>query len=276
MATNYLSIAITDYPLLTAFCTTTAIQMLSSKAYLITTTIPIEWGDIISLILAVALTTLYFLHSAQTIRQKLILACVTAWALRLGIFLAARIRNGFCDKRLDHLRSSVAGARKWAYAQTLWILLTLMPVWIGMTPYSGTQRPFNVLDWFAMAGFVVGLGVETVADAQKSGFLEVNGKLPPEERKPACDVGLFRYSRFPNYFGEWLLWVAVTLLGWQAGHGFRRMLVPICPWFVRKLFYSLSIPLAIKAVRERSTEEQFQAWSRISLFVPMPSRLIRQ
>lgn len=263
---DLVSEAITRFPLLTALAVTAAAQVLFSIAA--HAFLSAEWCDVLSLALAGALTRLYYLQSAQTQRQRLILACVTAWALRLGFFLAARTLHGFHDKRLDPMRSA-AGARRWIAAQTAWVYLTLLPVWVGMTPKSA-DTALNGLDAFALAAYAGGLGIESVADAQKRGFLEHNCALPPDRKKAACDVGLFKYSRFPHYFGEWLLWTAITLLAWQAGAGWTRILLPICPWFVLKIFYSLSIPIAIKAVKGRATQEEFEAWRSISLFVPMP------
>ncbi len=68
--------------------------------------------------------------------------------------------------------------------------------------------PTDGLGPFVIAGVVLwalGYVVENVADAQKHLFVRENpGQL--------CDVGLWRYSRHPNYFGEWLVWCGLALV----------------------------------------------------------------
>lgn len=140
-----------------------------------------------------------------------------------------------------------------------------------MSPRAAETR-WNGLDVLGLAGYVVGWAIETVADEQKAVFLQMNRGQNAKERKIACDIGLFRYSRFANYFGEWLIWTALCLVGWQAGVGWTRMFLPVCSWFVLSIFYRLSIPLAIESVRKRATDAQFKEWCKTSLFVPMPPR----
>lgn len=264
-----LHMLITDFPILSAAAVVALLQSISTAiTYNFPEIFPIEWADIFSLVIASLLTIIYYHHSAQTSRQFCLLLCVLGWAFRLSVFLASRIRKGFHDKRLDTFRGSKAGAKRWLLAQSLWISVTLLPVWIGMAPHASDTR-WNVLDFVILTGYMVGLVIETVADAQKAAFLEVNSQRETRERRVACDIGLFRYSRFPNYFGEWLVWTSLCLAGWQAGVGWTRMLLPICSWFVLNIFYRLSIPLAITAVRKRATDEQFKDWCKTSLFVPM-------
>lgn len=263
---------ITRYPLLTATTIVTLLQStFATLTYSFPRILPIEWADVYSLFIASLLTILYYNHSAQTTRQRCLLICVLGWALRLALFLSSRIRNGFHDKRLDTFRDSKKGAKRWFFAQTLWVSITLLPVWIGMSPQAVETR-WNGLDVLGLAGYVTGLAIETVADGQKAAFLEMNRRRRAEERGIACDVGLFRYSRFANYFGEWVIWTALCLVGWQAGMGWMRIFLPFCSWFVLTIFYRLSIPVAIKNVRKRATDEQFKEWCKTSLFVPKPRR----
>lgn len=258
--TGFLSASIQSSPLLTPLLLTAAVQAPSAfLSHAFPQTFPVECGDVISLLLAALLTALHFLQSLQTARHQLLLAFVTIWAARLGAFLGGRIWCGFRDRRLDKMRTA-RGAAMWMGAQTAWVWVTLLPVWVGLHGPGGPLRGPEVAGAVLSAA---GLLVETVADGQKGVYLqERSGK------GGGCDVGLFRWSRFANYFGEWLLWVGVAAIGWRSAEGWRKVLVGIGPWFVWKIFMELSIPLGIEAVKARSTEEEFRKWCQAPLFTP--------
>lgn len=80
------------------------------------------------------------------------------------------------------------------------------------------SRPVSLLEWFAYGLWVFAFGFECLADLQKGRF----GMLAAQKKiKGAhCDVGLWRLSRHPNYFGEWLVWVALTLASIPAWMSF--------------------------------------------------------
>lgn len=265
-----LSAALARYPLISAVSVVAVLEVPSAfLSFCLPSVLPLEYSDVYSILLAFFLTLLYYVHSAQTLRQSLLLLCVTLWSFRLSFFLSSRVRAGFVDTRLNMFRGTFRRAARWGFVQALWVSVTLLPVWVGMSPYS-VDSQLNALDIFALCSFAAGLGIETVADSQKAAFIRANRARPAGERRPACDVGLFKYSRFPNYFGEWVVWTAICLIAWQATKDLTRLLLPICSWFTLKIFYMLSIPLAIKAVRKRATEQQFQEWCDVSLFVPLP------
>ena len=102
----------------------------------------------------------------------------------------------------------------------------------GFANLSVLALPAFLMATDAYAGLpaieVVGLGFclfgyafESVADLQKLRFVRRN-------RGGVCDVGLWRFSRHPNYFGEWLVWTGLVLAAgpsWLALHGVESTLV---------------------------------------------------
>jgi steroid 5-alpha reductase family enzyme len=85
--------------------------------------------------------------------------------------------------------------------QAVWVFTTLLPVLLLNTSTAG--GPARVL-WTDIVGglvYATGLGVEAVADGQKFAF-----KLDPANRGKFIDSGLWAFSRYPNYFGEMLVW----------------------------------------------------------------------
>lgn len=264
---DWLTWSVVRFPVTTAATTVCLSQAVSSAlSFFLPQIVSLEWLDVYSLAVSAFLSSLYYVHSAQTPRQTLMWICTLLWSIRLGGFLAGRILSGFHDKRLDSFRQSSTGSKKWWFAQTIWISMTFLPVWIGMSATS-KQEGWGMFDFIGFSSYAIGFVCETVADMQKSAYMKREKHNP---KRVACNVGLFKCSRFPNYFGEWLLWTGLSIVAWEAGDGWIRILLPSCSWFVLSIFYRLSIPLAIKAVRKRATEKQFQEWCQISLFVPMP------
>lgn len=66
-------------------------------------------------------------------------------------------------------------------------------------------------DGLGIGLWVVGIVIETVADFQKFAF-----KNKPENKKKMCTIGLWNFSRHPNYFGEILCWWGVWSLCTRA------------------------------------------------------------
>jgi steroid 5-alpha reductase family enzyme len=81
---------------------------------------------------------------------------------------------------------------------------------------SETQKPLGMFAILGVLLWIVGFGIEVIADRQKSQF-----RLRAENMDNFITTGLWSYSRHPNYFGEILLWVGITvialptLVGWQ-------------------------------------------------------------
>ncbi len=151
-----------------------------------------------------------------TRRQSLLTALSLLWAVRLGVFLGWRIFSRGSDWRFDKLMIEPCyNAFGWV-SQGTWIFLQGMCVWLCHTrpaPSEASGPELNALDWVGVIVFAVGLCVETVADVQKTRWNAANGS---GRQKSWIRVGLWRYSRHPNYFGENLLWLGLFLL--SASH----------------------------------------------------------
>jgi steroid 5-alpha reductase family enzyme len=113
-------------------------------------------------------------------------------------------------------------------------------------------------------GFVVWLVAimgESLADLQLARF-----KALPANRGKVCSIGLWRYSRHPNYFFEWLIWVALFLFAAPAEWGWTTIL---CPAIM--LFFLLRVT-GIPYTEEqslRSRGELYREYQRITpVFVP--------
>ena len=140
-------------------------------------------------------------------RQLLLSGAVVVWALRLGIFLTARIHTGpMKDSRFDKIKLSVPRFCIAWTLQGLWCFMTAFPVYL--INVSGSQQPLGTRDVVGVALFAIGLSVEVIADEQKKNWRELSTQ---QKKHPFIDSGLWCLSRHPNYLGEIILWWGVLL-----------------------------------------------------------------
>jgi steroid 5-alpha reductase family enzyme len=119
----------------------------------------------------------------------------------------------------------------------------------------------SILEWAATLLWLGAMSGEILADAQLTAF-----KSDPANRGKVCRTGLWNYSRHPNYFFEWLIWVAFALLALPAPYGFFGMVSPaLILFFVLRV---TGIP-ATEAQALRSKGEDYRQYQRTtSAFVP--------
>jgi len=170
-------------------------------------------------------------------RELLISALVAIWAIRLSSFLFLRIHHAGKDGRFDQLKTSpVRFLVPWTL-QALWVFLTLNAV-VVINSQSGPAPALGIWDGIGLIVWILGFGIEVVADSQKTEF---NAK--PENEGKWIDEGLWSRSRHPNYLGEILLWTGVAIFGVACFEGLE-MVAWISPVFVYLLLTKVSgIPI---------------------------------
>jgi len=165
-----------------------------------------------SFILAVTLAA--YLHPFLDLRGLIICVLIAIWAARLGTFLFMRVERAGRDTRFTEIKT-----RFWhlLFTWTLggcWVFITMAAGLAAIT--SMTQRPLGMFVILGVLLWMIGFGIEVIADRQKSQF-----RLQAENVDNFITTGLWSYSRHPNYFGEILLWLGITvialptLVGWQ-------------------------------------------------------------
>lgn len=163
-------------------------------------------------------------------------AVVMIWALRLGSFLLARaIRTGG-DGRFEAILPSWPRLLGVWTLQGLWITVTAGAAWAAVTtPDRLATGPVLVI---GLALWLLGFGIEVVADAQKRRF-----RADPANAGEFITTGLWSLSRHPNYLGEILLWIGVALMALPALHGWQLTTL-VSPVFVTLLLLRVSgVPL---------------------------------
>jgi steroid 5-alpha reductase family enzyme len=156
-----------------------------------------------------------FSGSAPTPRQIVLAALVMLWLGRLSVHIAMRVSKGHEDARYTVLRNRWGSAfpiRLFGFLQLQAICgaaLALTVLVAALNPSPGLRA----LDFIGLAVFAAGLIGESIADGQLRRFA-----ADPDRRGGICMDGLWAWSRHPNYFFEWLVWLAypcfaITLSG---------------------------------------------------------------
>jgi len=198
-------------------------------------------------------------------RSILLTLLVCVWALRLGTFLFRRIKKAGADTRFDDIKPSFTRFLMAWTLQGLWVFLTLAAALAAMTATS--VPTFGLIGWIGLAIWVLGFGIEALADAQKQAF-----RKDPANKGRFIDSGLWAWSRHPNYFGEITLWVGVALIALPALSGWQYVTL-ISPVFVYFLLTRVSgIPMLESRADERWGEEPaYQAYkARTPVLFPRP------
>ena len=190
------------------------------------------------------LTVVWFcvLAGPMDTRGLVIAVCVTLWAGRLGSFLFRRVKKSGGDGRFDEIKPSFGRFLVAWTLQGLWVFLTLAAAIAAIT--AGEPPTVGVVDAIGLAVWILGFGIEVVADRQKSAFRE---KHPGE----FITTGLWAWSRHPNYFGEIVLWVGVAIMASSTLEGWQWV-AWISPVFVYVLLTRISgVPILERRSDER-------------------------
>ena len=177
-----------------------------------------------------ALAAFTFAASATSTgpRATVVLALVTLWALRLSVYLTWRNWGKPEDPRYRAIRrhNEPQFAVKSVYIvfglQGVLAWLIAMPLLAAVTGPAS----FNMFDYLAGGLWLVGMAFETIGDWQLARF-----KRQPENAGKVMDRGLWRYTRHPNYFGEFCIWWGFYLLAVGAG-GWWSALSPMLMTFL--------------------------------------------
>ena len=204
-----------------------------------------KFFDLVGSITYIFITLLSLALVPKTdLRSCLLAAMVCFWAVRLGSFLFGRIHKVGRDKRFDKLKNSfVRFLGAWTL-QGLWVTFTLSAALAGIT--SVKREPIGALTLFGTLIWLFGFLLEIIADHQKSTF-----KKDPENRDNFIQSGLWSISRHPNYLGEIILWVGVSVVAIPVLQGWQWAMLS-SPLFVVLLLIRISgIPLLEKKADEK-------------------------
>jgi steroid 5-alpha reductase family enzyme len=212
------------------------------------------------------------LHSEDVLlRQFIVAGLLMVWSLRLGLHIARRTAGITDDPRYAEL---IRGWGVDARRQMFWLLQkqALVTVPLAMSVLLAAHSPapeLRVQDWLGMTILVVAIAGEAVADRQLRRF-----RANPANRSKVCDAGLWRWSRHPNYFFEWLGWLAYPVIAIDPSGGYSvgwlAIAGPACMYWL--LAHVSGVP-PLEAHMLRSRGDAYRAYqARTRAFFPAPPR----
>jgi len=200
-------------------------------------------------------------------RRALFAVLGLVWSLRLGLFVLARVlrHHPVEDKRYRSLRERwrTPGAflAFFELQGLIAVVFSLPFVLSAVAPDPGIP----IVGWLGLLLAVVGVIGEAVADAQSEAF-----KRRADSRLGILDVGLWRYSRHPNYFFEMLTWVGFAVASLTLPWGWLAVSCPVL--IVYFLLRVTGVPLTEQHAIETHGEAYRDYQRRTSAVIPWAPR----
>lgn len=204
------------------------------------------------------------LADGYRLRKVILLTMVGVWAIRLGGYLFfTRVWRQPEEGRYRQIRQDWKTNINLKFffffeAQALLDAVLSLPFLFAAT---NSSPALSWIEFLGVALWAVAIGGEAIADAQLNAF-----KKNPANKGKTCRVGLWNYSRHPNYFFEWFIWIAWLIFALGSPHGWISIVCPaLMLWF---LFKVTGIP-ATEAQALRSRGEDYRRYQQTtSAFVP--------
>jgi len=213
-----------------------------------------RYYDLVGSLTYLSLTACAVLLAAPDPRGWLLAGIVAVWTLRLGSFLFLRIHRAGSDRRFDEVKQDFGQFLVAWSLQALWAFLTLCCALAAVT----ATRKLALDAWTLVGGaiWVLGFGIEIVADRQKSAF-----RRDPGNADRFVSSGLWAWSRHPNYCGEIVLWTGIAVIAFPVLSGWQHVTL-VSPVFVFLLLTRISgiPPLEQRAEEKWGEDADYRAY----------------
>ena len=206
-------------------------------------------------------------HSTQdleTVRSWVVLLIILSWSFRLSYHLFKdRIIPGHEDSRYKALAEHWGdrGPRNFYFlflAQIVFIALFLLPITVAM---ENPAQGWALSDTLAVLIAIVAMGGEALADRQLAAF-----RSNPENKGGVCRDGLWRYTRHPNYFFEWLHWFAYLFFALGSASAWLALSGPVVMFIF--LRFLTGVPYAERSSLESRGDAYRQYQKTTNAFFP--------
>lgn len=187
-------------------------------------------------------------------RKWIMAGMVGFWGLRLAMHLVRRIAREPEDGRYQKLRRDWQGKNVNLRFLFFFEFQALLDVLLSIPFFVTALNPapqIHTLEYIGVGLWLAAVIGESVADSQLAAF-----KRDPKNRGHVCQTGLWNYSRHPNYFFEWFVWVAWTVYAWSSSWGWLSL---ICPALM--LFLLLRVT-GIPATEEQALRSRGEEYAR--------------
>ncbi|MBN09243.1 MAG: hypothetical protein CMC79_02580 [Flavobacteriaceae bacterium] len=178
---------------------------------------------------------------------------VVFWAVRLSAFLFLRIKKSGLDVRFNEIKKNFFRFLLTWTLQGFWVFMCMLPLLV----IAASKEPLNKVFLFAgISLWILGWLIEIISDTQKTIF-----NSDPNRKGKFISTGLWSISRHPNYFGELVLWIGITVIAFPTLNGLKYLAL-ITPVFVYLLLKNVSgVNLLEKSAEKKwGKEEEYQIY----------------
>ena len=204
----------------------------------------------ISFLLLGIINFVYF--SSQDVMDIILLVLLNLWAIRLGTYLFVRINTMGHDHRFDNIRNN------WKSFLGFWIMQGISVSIIMLSILFASSVTGKSFGWIEIIGVLIafsGFSIEAIADQQKFLFKMQN----PNK---FAQLGLWKNIRHPNYLGEILIWIGISIAVIRfsgVGSWWIPFISPL--WIIFLLVKFSGIPPLEKSWKERYKDNpEFQEY----------------
>ena len=159
-----------------------------------------------------------------------LLSFIIIWSLRLGTFLFLRIKKAGKDRRFTEIKKSFSWFFMTFSVSGMWVTICSICALTGIA--NGII--FSSTTIIGIIIFIIGFTIEIIADSQKTKF-----RAKDDNKDKFISIGLWKYSRHPNYLGEIILWLGISLISFSSLEGFQYITL-ISPIFTYLLLVNVS------------------------------------
>ena len=202
--------------------------------------IDVGWGPVI-----IGQGIVYAIFGENNPVKLFVVGVGIVWALRLAvyIFFTRILPNHPEDKRYVEFRKDYGNKVHSKFYTNVFLLQGGLALFVSI-PFLIVSlkafEEFSILVWIGCAISLLGILFEAIADLQLKNFVH-----DPSNKGKVCNIGLWKYSRHPNYFFEWIVWVGVGIATLAVPEiGFLGLITPIFMYLL--LVYVSGVPLAEK------------------------------
>ena len=185
---------------------------------------------------------------------------VIIWATRLSSFLFLRVKKSGEDVRFKKIKHSFSWFLMTFMLQGMWVFMCIFPALIVISSFNSD------INNYAIVGSIVwlfGFLFEIIADNQKSNFNKFN-------KGEFISNGLWSITRHPNYFGEFILWLGITIasLGYIDNYKYVLLLTPIFVYLLLTRVSGVNLLEEIGEKRWGNSKEYQKYKEKTPLFFP--------
>lgn len=215
----------------------------------------------------------YFLNTPHIAinRKAIVLVLIIAISLRLFFHILNRFLKEYPkeDPRYTKFKEQWGKNANWMMLMAYYLQGTLMTILSSVYAFIFLNPAplLSILEFIGIFTILIAFYGQTVSDAQLRRF-----KTDPNNKGKTCQVGLWHYSRHPNYFFEWLIWIGYLVIA--LGQGLNGLVFIICPLIMLHFLINVTGVAATEAHALTSRSDYAQYQKTTSMFVPWFKRKI--